>query len=156
MQIQTFKVATTHPGQGTRVEITARGHRIIADEPTELGGTDTGANPVEVLLGALGACQSIVAQVHAKKFGVSYEELRIELEGDIDLDGFFDVSNVRAGYSEIRYKYFIKTAESEEKLRPFLDFVARKCPVGDTIENAVHLVSAGFEIEKPVSAAVIG
>lgn len=146
MAIETFKATSIHPGSGTRIRILARDHEVIADEPAELGGTDTGANPVELLLGALGACQSVVAQVYAERFGVSWEELRIELEGDIDLDGFFDAADVRPGFSEVRYRYVFVTNEPYERFEPFLDFVSRHCPVGDTIEHAVKLVPAGVDL----------
>jgi len=36
-----------------------RQHSIDVDEPQELGGTDKGPNPVELILAALGTCQEI-------------------------------------------------------------------------------------------------
>lgn len=153
MATQTFKATTIHPGHGTRVEIRARQHRIIADEPLELQGTDSGANPVELLLGALGACQSVVAQVYAEKFGVRWEELRIELEGDLDLDGFLGAAPVRPGYAQVRYRYVIKTDAPAEKLQPFVEFIKAHCPVGDTIEHAVELVPTGVAVAAPAATA---
>lgn len=153
MAQETFKAVTTHPGTGMQVKIQARQHAIIADEPAELGGTDTGANPVELLLGALGACQSVVAQVYAEKFGISYEELRIELEGDLDLDGFLGQADVRPGFSDVRYRYYLKTDAPAEKVREFVEFIARHCPVGDTIENQVRLTPSDVVIEAPQKRA---
>lgn len=151
MADETFKATTTHPGKGTKVEVKARQHTFVIDEPPSLGGTDEGMNPVEAVLGALGACQSIVAQVYAKKFDVSYDELRIELEGDLDPDGFLNISDVRPGYSDIRYKFYLKSDEPEEKIQPFIEFIQQKCPVGDTIANTVRLAFTGFEVEKPTA-----
>ena len=36
-------------------EITAGAHRLRSDEPTSVGGTDTGATPYDLLLAALGS-----------------------------------------------------------------------------------------------------
>lgn len=149
MAIETFKATTIHPGHGTKVRIVARQHEIISDEPEELNGTDTGANPVELLLGALGACQSVVAQVYAEKFGISFNELRIELEGDLDLDGFLDAADVRSGYSEIRVKYHLKSEASEERIAAFIEYLNDHCPVGDTIANSVNLIARDFVVHAP-------
>ena len=87
MAIEVFK-STTKLTEGMRVECTARDHKILLDEPTGLGGTDTGMNPVEAVLCALGACKCIVARCFAKAHKIDLQDFRIELEGDLDPDGF--------------------------------------------------------------------
>jgi len=42
-------------GAGMRQDIVAGGHRMVADEPVDAGGTDAGPNPYEFLLAALGS-----------------------------------------------------------------------------------------------------
>ncbi|WP_068774927.1 OsmC family protein [Paenibacillus sp. FJAT-26967] len=136
--IQTFR-ASAHLQNGVQVKTRSRNFEITIDEPASLGGTDTGMNPVEVLLASLGACQSIVARVYAPKFEVKLDDFQVDVEGDLDLDGFFDRSEVRPGYSDIRYTFRIKTDSPREKVEKFVQFLESKCPVGDTIANAVNL-----------------
>ena len=107
-------------------------------------------NPVEVLLASLGACQSIVARIYAPKFGVELQDFRVEVEGDIDLDGFANKSSVRPGYSDIRYTFHIQTPSPKEKVEEFVQFLESKCPVGDTIANPVNLKLQSIIIEKPI------
>lgn len=146
MAVQTFK-ANAHLQDGVKVKATSRHFELTIDEPKSLGGTDTGMNPVEALLVSLGACQSIVARVYAPKFDVILEDFQVDVEGDIDLDGFFDKSDVRPGYSEIRYTFRIKTDSPKEKVEEFVQFLESKCPVGDSIANGVTLKLANIIIE---------
>ncbi|RXZ84836.1 OsmC family peroxiredoxin [Paenibacillaceae bacterium] len=136
--VQTFK-ATAHLQDGFQVKAASRNFELTIDEPKSLGGTDTGMNPVEVVLASLGACQSIVARAYAAKFGVELNDFRVEVEGDLDLDGFFNRSEVRPGYSDIRYTFYIKTDAPREKVEEFVSFLESKCPVGDTLANPVNL-----------------
>ncbi|WP_217588120.1 OsmC family protein [Lentibacillus saliphilus] len=129
--------ATAHLQKGVQVKAQSRNFEITVDEPKSLGGTDTGMNPVELVLCALGACQSIVAGAFAGKFGITFSDFRVELEGDLDTDGFLGKSDVRKGYSEIRYNIHIKTDEPKEKVEEFIEFIENTCPVGDTIANTV-------------------
>ncbi|MGX4585344.1 OsmC family protein [Paenibacillus chitinolyticus] len=146
MATTTFK-ASAHLQEGVVVKVSSRNFEFTIDEPKSLGGTDTGMNPVEVLLGSLGACQSIVARVYAKKFNINLEDFRVEVEGDLDLDGFFKKADVRPGYSDIRYTFYIKTDAPRERVEEFVKFVEETCPVGDTIANLVNLKLNGIVIE---------
>ncbi len=141
--LTTYKaVAKKLPG-GLQVETKARTFKIIQDEPKAMGGTDEGMSPVETLLCALGACQVIVGYAYAKFQGVSFEDFHVELEGDIDLDGFKGVKGVRPGFQTIRYNMVFKTNESQEKMEKFAEFIENTCPVGDSLVNGVKLVKAG-------------
>ncbi|MBS4192783.1 OsmC family protein [Bacillus sp. FJAT-49705] len=138
MPMTTFK-ATAHLQQGVQVKVKSRDFEIIIDEPKELGGTDTGMNPVELTLSALGACQAIVARVYARKFKIEFDDLWIDVEGDLDTDGFMNKSDVRRGYSDIRFNIHIATDAPREKVEEFVAFIEKTCPVGDTIANPVNV-----------------
>ncbi|WP_071458653.1 OsmC family protein [Bacillus massilinigeriensis] len=131
--------ATAHLQEGMQVKAKCRGFEITIDEPKELGGTDTGMNPVELVLSALGACQAIVARCFARKFKIEFDEFWVEVEGDLDTDGFMKQTDVRRGYSDVRYNIHIKTDAPKEKVEEFVAFIEKTCPVGDTIANPVNL-----------------
>lgn len=137
--LTTFKATAKKLPEGLQIETSARGFKILLDEPEELGGTNAGMNPVEALLCALGACQAIVASAFAEMQGFKFEEIHIELEGDLDPDGFMGLADVRNGYQEIRYSMHFKTNESQEKAEAFADFIESRCPVGDCLANGVKL-----------------
>lgn len=141
--LETFKASAKKLPEGLQVETDARDFKIIMDEPEDLGGTNAAMNPVEALLCALGACQAIVASAFADAQDFSFEEFHVELEGDLDPDGFLGLSDVRKGFQEIRFIMHFKTEESQEKTEAFADFIEKTCPVGDCLANGVNLVKAG-------------
>lgn len=149
MAIQTFK-ASARLKDNVLVETEARGHKLTIDEPKNLGGSDKGMSPVEVVLAGLGACQSIVARIYAEQFKINLEEFSVDVEGDLDLDGFLGKSDVRPGFSKIRYTYTIQTDASEESVKAFIEHVEKNCPVGDSLANAVELLPGEIVITNPV------
>ena len=80
-----------------------RGHAPIAsDEPAGLGGTDRAPNPVEQLLGSLGNCLAVGYAANASVAGITIRDLRIDLDGDIDLHTFLGLADGHAGFSALR------------------------------------------------------
>ncbi len=135
-----FKASAKKLPEGLQVDTAARSFKLLLDEPKELGGTDKGMNPVEAILCALGACQTIVAFAFAEAKGFKLEGFHVELEGDLDPDGFTGQNpNVRNGFSEVRFSMHFKTPESQEKCEEFAQFIEKTCPVGDCLANPVPL-----------------
>ncbi len=145
--LTTFKATAKKLPQGLQVETESRGFKIIMDEPEDLGGTNVSLNPVEALLCTLGACQTIVAFAFAQANDIQLDGFHVELEGDLDPDGFLGLADVRNGFQEIRFNMHFKTNEPIEKIEKYADFIEETCPVGDCIENGVDLVRAGVVID---------
>ncbi|HUJ48031.1 MAG TPA: OsmC family protein [Rhizomicrobium sp.] len=122
----TWHVATSWAGQtrsrsevtgfvigGTRVD---RRFTLEADEPLEIGGTNTKANPQEYLLAALNACMTVGYVAQCAIRGISLETLEIETTGDIDLRGFLGLDPaVAPGYESLRYTVRIKGNATKEQ-----------------------------------------
>ena len=139
--IEVFKAKAVKTDVGLQVSTSARDFTILMDEPESIGGTNTAMNPVEALLCSLGACQAIVAAAFAQAKGFKFEEFYLELEGDLDLDGFTGVNpNVRNGFSEIRFSVHFKTEESQEACEEYADFIEKTCPICDCLTTPVKIV----------------
>ncbi|WP_376795974.1 OsmC family protein [Thermogemmatispora sp.] len=110
-----------------------------ADEPKALGGSDTAPNPVEQLLGALGSCLAIGYTANAALRGIQIQELRVELEGHLDLPVFLGLHEGHAGYSGINVRVHLKADAPQEVLEELHQHVLRTSPVGQTIEKAIPL-----------------
>jgi uncharacterized OsmC-like protein len=132
--------AAVHWRGGFRNEITVRDlPPSYADEPEFLGGTNTAPNPVEQVLGALGSCLAIGYAAGAVARGITIEDLRIDLSGNIDLPVFFGLKAGHAGYERIDAKVFLKTDAPADALDALHADVFRTSPVGNTLERPAAL-----------------
>ena len=136
----TASVKTTKAAEGLSVKAKAREFEITCDEPVESGGTNTGMNPVEALLSALGSCMTIAAFYLAPSQGIELEYFGVDLEGDIDPDGFMGTNpDARPGFQEIRLVPHIKCNASDEEAKKFVHFVESRCPVHDCLATPVPM-----------------
>lgn len=135
--------ATVRRVNGLKFEGEARGLTVTIDEPENLGGTNEGMNPVELLLCSLGACQAITTCVYAAFYGIAIDDISVELEGFRD-DG--KDPSASPGYQTINYHYHIKSSAPEERIRQLLDVVEKKCPVGDTLQKGCTLGETKYTI----------
>jgi uncharacterized OsmC-like protein len=142
MAIFTFKAESVLKS-GLAVENTSGKFTIMADEPPSMRGTDTGMNPVEMLLCALGSCQCITARFLARMEKIDLQGYRVALEGDIDPAGFMKgAEGVRPGYQQIRLTVHIRANAPPEDIHRFVDLVQRRCPVGDMLAHSVPIVES--------------
>ncbi len=149
MPKSTFKVISRKLPGGFAVESESRGLKIVMDEPTVFRGTNTGMNPVEALLAALGSCQCMTAVEFAKSQGIELQEFWVELEGDIGIDGRRRGDpSVRPGYQEIRFTMHIKTDSPQDKVQAFQQFIEDHCSVGDSLAKGVTMKPTTIVIEK--------
>lgn len=109
-------------------------------EPESIGGTDAGSNPVELVLGALAACQEITYRVYAEALGIPLEAVSVKIEGDLDLRGFFAVKDgVRPGFQNIRGMVHLKSSASTAELARLKQNVDAHCPVLDILQSGVPI-----------------
>lgn len=122
----------------TEVDVVTGTHTFKVDEPEVLGGTDLAANPVQLILASLGACQAITYQVWAAKLGIALEGVEARVEGDLDLRGFFGLDDsVRPGFTRIRLFVTLRGPEPDDRYEELVGAVNRHCPVLDIVVNPV-------------------
>ncbi len=145
-----FQVTTTWKGT-TKSETVIQGyeisgqkvnriHTFVIDEPKELLGEDTSANPQEYLMGAMNACIMNTYVIAAAMKGIKLEEVVMETEGELDLRGFLGIDkNVIPGYKELKYKVRLKGNGSKEQYEAVHNTVVATSPNYYNISNAIKL-----------------
>ena len=104
---------------GFRSQATVREFSPVpSDEPEALGGTDTAANPVEQLLGALGNCLAVGYAANATTAGVQIDGLTIDVEGDLNLKTFLGLDpDGHAGFRGITVSVHLDTDADQSQHR---------------------------------------
>jgi uncharacterized OsmC-like protein len=134
-----WHVTTTWHGQArSRAEIESyeiggervpRQFSIDIDEPRELGGSNSFANPQEHLIAALNACMTVGYVAQCAVRGITLESLAIETDGDIDLRGFLGIDPaVPKGYENLSYTVRIKGDGTKEQFAEIHEAVMATSP----------------------------
>jgi uncharacterized OsmC-like protein len=110
---------------------------IPSDEPVGLGGSDTAPNPVEQVLAALGNCLAVGYAANATAEGIEIRDLRIDLEGDLDLHAFLGLREGHAGYESLRVSVHLDSDASPQQLQALHEAVIGTSPVGHTLQAAI-------------------
>jgi uncharacterized OsmC-like protein len=112
--------------------------KLIGDEPPVLLGTNAGPNAVELVLQALAFCYAVGYAYNAAARGIEIEELRYEVEGDLDLHRFLGLDGPRAGFSTIRAKSWVRSSNATPaQLEQLCQYVQDTSPVRDILSAPV-------------------
>ena len=124
---------------GFAQEIVAGPHRMVADEPVSVGGTDTGPTPYDFLLAALGACTSITVGMYARRRGWPLEEVTVNLRRAKLHASDCAECETREGMLD-RFERDIHFAGSlTNEQRSKLLEIANKCPVHRTLTSEIAI-----------------
>jgi uncharacterized OsmC-like protein len=110
---------------------------VPSDEPGGLGGTDQAPNPVEQLLAALGNCLAVGYAANATVAGIELRDVRIDVQGDVDLHTFLGLGGAHAGFSGISATVHIDSDADPSRLAALHDAVTATSPVGHTLARAI-------------------
>jgi len=112
---------------------------LPSDEPVSFGGDGTAPNPVEQLLGALGNCLAVGYAVNAAAAGIELRDLRIDLEGDLNLATFLGLGGTHAGYDAIRATVHVDADAGADELDELHAAVVGTSPVGHTLQRPIPI-----------------
>lgn len=116
-----------------------------ADEPDVLLGTNTAPNPTEACLFALSSCVMTTMVYYAAAKGIELVHAEIEMEGELDLRGFLNISQDEpTGFKSIKAIARVTANASEDQIKELVELGQKHSPVFNTVVNPtpVH-----FEVE---------
>ena len=132
--------ATVHgSAAGFAQEITIGPHRLIADEPLVVGGSDRGPGPYDLLIAALGACTSMTISLYARRKQWPLEAVTVKLRHSrihaVDCE---NCETKDGKLDRIERDVELRGALNEEQRDRLLD-IANKCPVHKTLTSEIDI-----------------
>jgi len=112
------------------------GQKLIAAQAhSGVGGPGTAACSGDLLLGALAACAQLTCQLVATAMGIPIEQIRVEVQGEMDLSGTLGISKeVAVGFQDIHTKFEISApAATTEQLESLKTKTEQYCVVMQTL-----------------------
>jgi uncharacterized OsmC-like protein len=131
---------------GFKSRATSRQFTAEVDMPCGLCGEDKAISPLEMVLQAYGACLVVGYAMHCAVRGIALHDLKINIEGDVDLPGFLGLEapahlnmDSLPGYKHIRVAVRLKADADDRTLQEIHQKVTSTAPVGLTLSRPVKI-----------------
>ena len=120
-------------------EIISGAHHLLADEPVDVGGLDSGLGPYDLLLAALGACTSMTLRLYAdqKKLPLTRVEVRLRHGRIYAVD--CAECDTKEGLIDHIERVIALEGDLSAAQRARLMEIADKCPVHRTLKSEVDI-----------------
>ena len=106
-------------------------HVVIADEPAEHGGADSGFAPSELLAASLIACTCITLRMYADRKGYEIQETKVT----VTIENLTDGSGTLISRT-LQFAGSLTVAEQQRLLE-----IANKCPVHKMLTGTIHITT---------------
>jgi putative redox protein len=125
--MQVMKAIARRENGTLRHDVEIRQHMVVADEPEDHGGDDSGPSPQELLAASLASCTAVTMAMYADRKGWQIGEVAVDVEYEPAQRG-----------SPTRFRMDIRLPkELPEEQRERLLQIGAKCPVHRTLEGEV-------------------
>lgn len=125
---------------GLRQQIDAGPHTFYADEPADVGGDDTGPDPYELLLSAIGACTSMTLLMYARRKGIALDHVEVRLSHSRDYTRDCQGCDEQPAHIDLIRRRITLHGRLDETQRARLLEIAAKCPVHRTLEGEIRVL----------------
>lgn len=125
--------------------IAAGKHRLLADEPLDVGGMDSGPGPYDFLLGSLGACTSMTMRMYAERKSIPLERTTVTLKHSRVHAKDCEECETKDGMISRIERTIAMEGNLDAEQRKKLMEIADKCPVHRTLTSEIDIVTRAVE-----------
>ena len=133
-------VVVCETGKGEfQQEIISGPHRLLADEPVARGGLDSGPNPYNLLLAALGACTTMTLRLYADRHQLPLTRTRVRLRHERIYATDCAECETKSGMIDRIEREVTLEGDLNDDQRAQLMAIAERCPVHRTLKAEVDI-----------------
>ena len=136
---QTVHVVVRGSAANFQQEVTAGKHHLVADEPVTAGGGDSGPDPYDYLLTALGACTSMTIGLYARRNRMPLENITVSLSHSRIYATDCEECETKEGMLDRIEVEVELTGSLTPAQHARLMQVAAKCPVHRTLTSEINI-----------------
>jgi putative redox protein len=125
-------------------EIRAGRHRLLSDEPPQVGGSDSGPSPYDLLLGALGACTSMTLRLYAENKALALRRVTVRLSHSRIHAADCETCETQSGMLDRIERSIELDGDLDDAQRVRLLEIADKCPVHRTLTSEIDIRTSEF------------
>ena len=127
-------VTVVESGNGPFGQFITTAHHVLgADEPSSVGGKDTGPDPYELVLAGLGACTAMTIRMYAQRKQIPLTRVEVQLR---------HVQRASSGNIKDRFERAITLVGNlTVEQRQHLLEIGGRCPVSKTLRQSSDIAS---------------
>ena len=114
-------------------EARMRDYTLVCDEPSSLGGTDKGPNPLEFFVSAVGFCENVTLARFAALRGLEFDSLETSVRGHWDRRGQGQWEGVEPAFKDFVVETRITSGAPLEEIRKLVRTTHLRCPMHASI-----------------------
>ena len=131
---------TAHIANSYSVELKARDHILMIDQPQPVG-QDAAPTPLEYFLFSLGGCFCTIARQVAQQRKIKLRSVEAKIQAHINTDFLLGkTDDGRAGFTEIKIITSIDADLDQEAKEELVAEVEKRCPIADNIINVSKII----------------
>jgi putative redox protein len=125
-------------------EARMRDYTLVCDEPSSLGGTDKGPNPLEFFISAVGFCENVTLARWAALRGLKFDSLETSVRGHWDRRGQGEWEGIEPTFKDFVVETRIASSEPLDKIREVVRTTHMRCPMHASISRIGPVVDKLF------------
>jgi len=125
-------------------EAKMRDYALVCDEPSSLGGSDKGPNPLEFFVSAVGFCENVTFTRFAALRGLEFDSLETSVRGHWDRRGQGEWEGIEPAFTDFVVETRIASSAPLDKIRDVVQTTHLRCPMHASISKIGPVVDKLF------------